>query len=196
MESTPPPSTSPELDAESENDRFRLLLEQYRSEIQEFSIHEFYHYLATLQQDPAQANKYEDLVFIGKHALDHMVMAAVPVNDDPEPADDDGDELPVYSIEHFPREVFMEYTKQTPTFNVGDIVYMYQHDETKPDPHVFEQVVIVSVIVDVFGIYYNVAPYLPAETFCSMYPFLVDEEDLAYQQATLDPRRKRFEVVQ
>jgi hypothetical protein len=82
MESTPPPSTSPELDAESENDRFRLLLEQYRSEIQEFSIHEFYQYLATLQQDSAQADKCEDLVFIGKHALDHMVMASAPVNDD------------------------------------------------------------------------------------------------------------------
>ncbi len=183
------------MEPESEDDRFRRLLDQYRDEIRELSIHEFYYQLEQLRQDPTQTEKCEDLTFIGRHALDHMAMSLTSVNDDPESLPEDDDDLPTYSIEYFPREVFMQYTKQVPQFDVGDIVFMYKHDETLQDPHVFEQVVIVSVIVDVFGIYYNVAPYRPEETFCEMYPSVVDESDLAYQQVTLDPRRKRFEVV-
>ena len=97
-----------------------------------------------------------------------------------------------YDHLRFPRDWFMDHVHITPKHRVGDVVWLHTtfNDVVQP----VQEVVITSVIVDICGVLYMVAPYSNSELFESFHATYTE-----YQITTLkespDSKRKRFDVV-
>lgn len=146
--------------------------------------------LKALPEDQFLANRqqYEDFVFLSQYHLRYLAEIGHALNDQL------FEETEETAFDHlrFPREWFMAYAPETPTFKIGDIVWSQTERAGILQP--VQEVVISSVITDICGILYMVAPY-DGSVICEVIGETFTEEQLAFRKEDLDPRRKRFEVI-
>ncbi len=152
---------------------------------------------ATLAALPSRTPEEEAQLQHISHAVEYLTQLSVeynhPLNDDViERSLEDAIHLgPATEDNSFPMELFMDYSEPTYRFNVGDIAWLdigQQADQSR----IWVRVVIVSRCVDMFDVFYQVAPYTEKSTIAQVLPLEYTEDQLS--DVDPDPR-SRLKVV-